>query len=411
MRKFCLHLERRDSSFYWRRRLPRFVRLKGGTNHSLTHSLRTLVVPDAEEMARRLTRLSSSAFEFMKGVPAMDQAPMVQIINEIVRFEIAATDYARSVAPERTYAEAELTVRREHALQETLREALFLNNRDAAREPIRDAANRLGVQIDETTNDWMALAHETTRVMMDLSKERAQRAQGVFSSPSRFFETALATYETQSAEATQARPKTSTALTVPALVSEGQQPAISPASTNTHHSVPEQTEPPANKLAFGASITLSEAFKEYGKVRLEGKMGKRVNETAVESKGASYERNSFANLKSTAKLIVDVIGNKQVGDLTEKDFTDAFSIIQRVPANHGKSSTEKRSIREIVEATDLKEQKNKARVHTQLKKSGASLGNIEAAEHQETIPRLRVNTVYRHMQNTQRVLRYLVVHK
>lgn len=42
-----------------------------------------------------------------------------------------------------------------------------------------------------------------------------------------------------------------------------------------------------------------------------------------------------------------------------------------------------------------------------MKKAGASQGNIEAAEHQENIARLRVNTVYRHMQDAQRVVRYM----
>ncbi|WP_166415793.1 site-specific integrase [Cochlodiniinecator piscidefendens] len=105
--------------------------------------------------------------------------------------------------------------------------------------------------------------------------------------------------------------------------------------------------------------------------------------------------------------MIDVIGDKQLCDLTKVDFIGAFSIIQRVSANHGKSSKEKRTIREIVDATDFDEQKNKARVHAQLKKAGASQGNIEVAEHQENIARLRVNTVYRHMQDTQRVLRYM----
>lgn len=408
MPKHAPHLEKRTASFYWRRRFPTFVCLRGGTNHSLTYSLRTLVLADAEETARRLTRLSSSAFEFMRGIPAMDHAPMVQVINDIVRFEIAASDYARSIAPERSHAEAEMAVRREQALQDTLREALVLGNREAAREPIRAASERLGVQIAEDTNDWMALAYETTRVLMDLSMERARRDQGVFFGPSRFFRAALATDGT--APGAEQTPRT--------MVSEG--PKAPPTTLATPEPMVQQTRPVVGAMAPKISqpsepkdskaytTRLSEAFKMYGEVRLQGKLGKEVEELAVPGTAESYARNSFANLKSTAKLIVDVIGDKQVSELTKADFTDAFSVIQNVPYNHGKSSKETRTIREIVEATDLSEQKNKAFVHAKLKNEGASQGNIEAAEHQECIPRLRVNTVYRHMQDTQRVLRYLI---
>jgi hypothetical protein len=43
-----------------------------------------------------------------------------------------------------------------------------------------------------------------------------------------------------------------------------------------------------------------------------------------------------------------------------------------------------------------------------IKKAGASPGNIKADKHQENTARLRVNTVYWHIQDTQRELRYLI---
>lgn len=205
-----------------------------------------------------------------------------------------------------------------------------------------------------------------------------------------------------------AQPMPPAAAVTPALAVTALAPAKGPSPAVVQHTEQENNQVPAPMVSNKATIKLSEAFGKYGGTRLEGKAGKEVDEVAVPAKGESYKRNSFANLQSTAKLIVNVIGDKQASELTKADFTEAFSIIQKVPANHGKSSTETRSIREIVEATDLTEQKNKARVHATLKKAGASPGNIEAAEHQENIARLRVNTVYRHMQDTQRVLRYLI---
>ncbi|QDY69312.1 site-specific integrase [Qingshengfaniella alkalisoli] len=408
-RKTCQHLERRPSSFYWRRRVPEIFS-RNVSNPVLVFSLRTDVFREAEVVARRLTWLSNLAFDYAKGVADMETGLMERVLSEMVRFEIAASDYARSIAPERTRVEAQMAFQREQALQETLREALYLGNREAAREPIRTAADRLGVRIAEKTNDWMILAYEATRVLLDLSRERAQREQGIYSQPSRFFQAAMTAAEPtapvgchfqSTIPVTPATP--SSTITAPATAM-----ALTPPAAQTAAPIPCQPETRASEQQ--AAITLSEAFDRYGKTRLEGKPGKEVDEVAVLSKGDSYRRNSFANLQSTAKLIIDVIGDKPVSDLQRADFTSAFSLIQKVPANHGKSSSETRSIREIVEATDLIEQRNKARVHADLKKSGASHGNIEAAEHQEIIPRLRVNTVYRHMQDTQRVLRYLIAH-
>ncbi|MCF6431009.1 DUF6538 domain-containing protein [Leisingera sp. MMG026] len=188
----CLHLERRPSSFYWRWRVPEFF-LKNASNRFLVFSLKTHVVREVEVLAHRLTWRSTLAFDYARGVANMETGLMERVLSELVRFEIAASDHARAVAPERTRVEAQLAIQREQALKETLREALFLGNREAAREPVRSAAGRLCVQIAENTSDWMILAYEATRVLLDLSMERARRDQGVYSEPSRFFQAAIAT--------------------------------------------------------------------------------------------------------------------------------------------------------------------------------------------------------------------------
>jgi integrase len=338
----------------------------------------------------------------------METGLMERVLTELVRFEIAASDHARAIAPERTREEAQMAAQRELVLQDTLREALLLRNREVARAPVQAAAARLGVNINENEGNWMVIAYEATRVLLDLSVERSQRDQGVFSDRSRFFEAAMKADAVPSMPAYHVEPAAIEVHAAPVahVVAEPATATTSaPASAPLTASEPVQPSPP--KAPKKASIKLSEAYEKYREARLAGKEGKRPEELAVKAKGESWERNSFSNLKANTKLMIDVIGDKQLCDLTKADFIEAFSIIQRVPANHGKSSKEMRTIREIVEATDFEEQKNKALVHAQLKKTGASQGNIEAAEHQENIARLRVNTVYRHMQDAQRVVRYM----
>lgn len=361
------------------------------------------MVREAEVLSRRLTWLSTLAFEYEKGAANMETGLMERVLSELVRFEIASSDHARAIAPERSRLEAEMAMQRELALQDTLKEALFVRNREAARTPVQEAAKRLGVQVHENTSDWLQLAYEATRVLYDLSVERTRRDQGAFSQPSTYFQAAVAPR--------QELAPTSTSNAIPAPAATFSPSVGLPQRTSCMTAVaPMQSnfspEPETNPSDH--EISLLAAFQRYSEVRVEGKAGKEVEERADVTKGVSYERNSLANLRSTAKLITNIIGDKLISELKQKDFTEAFSIIQKVPANHGKSSTEIRTIRDIVAATDLNEQRNKARVHAQLKKIGASAGNIEAAEHQENIARLRVNTVYRHMQDTQRVLRYLI---
>lgn len=149
------------------------------------------MVREAEVLSRRLTWLSSLAFDYSRGVANMETGLMERVLTELVRFEIAASDFARSFAPERTREEAQQAQQREHALQATLRDALLLRNREVAREPVRAAAERLGVKVSEDNSNWMALAYEATRVLLDLSVERSKRDHGVFTAPNHFFEAAM----------------------------------------------------------------------------------------------------------------------------------------------------------------------------------------------------------------------------
>lgn len=144
----CLHLERRASPYCWRRRIPEFSS-KSIPSPFLVFSLRTDVVREAEVLARRLTWLSSLAFDYSRGVANMEKGLMERVLTELVRFEIAASDSARDIAPERILEEAQMAAQRELALQDTLCEALLLRNREVARAPVHAAAARLRVNISE----------------------------------------------------------------------------------------------------------------------------------------------------------------------------------------------------------------------------------------------------------------------
>ncbi len=157
-------------------------------------SLRTHLPRDAKILARRLTEMSDLVFAadaetMMAIVPEIQ----VQLLEGLARFEIAAFEQARAVAGPRSAEAAALDLRREEALQATLRQALWLGDREVALRPLRHVAMHLGIELDEADADWTALAYEATKVLLDVSQERARRQQGVYDQPTAFFRSAVST--------------------------------------------------------------------------------------------------------------------------------------------------------------------------------------------------------------------------
>lgn len=187
------HLEKYRSGFLWRRRWPLvFLDLNFIHGAFLSFSLRTHLPADAKILARRLTALSDPVFAALVE-NEMPIAPDVieTVLTELFRFEIAAFEEVRRHAPTRSREAAEADQRREALIQDTLRHALFLRDREAARAPLRRIATHLGIEISEDDPDWRGLAVDATRVLLEVSEERQRRDRGVFPNPTRFFRSAM----------------------------------------------------------------------------------------------------------------------------------------------------------------------------------------------------------------------------
>lgn len=158
----------------------------------LCFSLRTHVLRDAKILARRLTEMSDLVFAAdAEMTMAIALETQVWMLESLARFEIEAFERTRAVAGPRSPEAAALGLRREEALQDTLRQALWLGDRDIARQPLRHVAALLGIALDEGDEDWPALAYEATKVLLDVSHERARRQQGFYDQPTLVFRRAV----------------------------------------------------------------------------------------------------------------------------------------------------------------------------------------------------------------------------
>ena len=150
------HLEYRPSGYHWRRRWPRRVlrRCTPSAKSSLLFSLRSHVLSDAKVLAQKLTLLNDIAFA---GVTerTMAIAPdiMDRLLVELCRFLIEAANAVRENAPMRTPEVAAYELACTNAAVETLRQAITMRDRETARAPLRQVAERLGIPLDETDPD------------------------------------------------------------------------------------------------------------------------------------------------------------------------------------------------------------------------------------------------------------------
>jgi integrase len=191
-RHLPLHLEFRKSAYFWRRRLP-CVWFSGANwtplkKSFLCISLRTHVPREAKILAHRLTAMSDMVFA-AAAETTMTISPHIQssLLETLVRFEILAFEQGRAILGNRSADEALLGLQREQLYQSTLRQALYIGDRDIARQPLRDVAAQLGIKLDELDEDWLVLAYEATKVLLDVSVERNRRRQGFYSHPTDAF--------------------------------------------------------------------------------------------------------------------------------------------------------------------------------------------------------------------------------
>ncbi len=419
------HLEYRPSGFHWRRRWPRRVLriCTPSKKISLLFSLRSHVLPDAKALAQKLTLLSDIAFA---GVTerTMAIAPdiMERLLVELCRFLIEAADVAREDAPMRTPEVAAYELACANAAVETLRHAIASRDREKARNPLQEVAARLGITLDETDPDWRRLAFRALRIMLDAEQENLRRDQGVFDEPSAASKAARNLVDVgPTVSALPFMPRTSPMPPAPCPAQEVAPVTdqdLAPTAASSRPFAPTQedvqqprvltkTEPaavlsPEPPRAQSSCPTIETGSEDYIEVRSQGYKTFKPTEQANETAGNSWARNTAPNVRSTARLLSRILGDKPFDQITDEELKAAWEIVARVPHTY-QAKTSKMSPQEAADDADATEAHNAEITRARLKKQGASPGKIESEILKGRIKRLRTATIYRHMQDFQRI--------
>nr|WP_309502372.1 site-specific integrase [uncultured Roseovarius sp.] len=400
---------------------------------SLLFSLRSHVLPEAKTLAQKLTLLSDIAFA---GVTerTMTISPdiMERLLDGLSRFLIDAAEAAREAAPVRTPEVAAYEMQCANAAIETVRDAIRLRDREMARAPLQQVADRLGIPLDETDPDWQRLAYRALRIILDANEENFRRDQGTYSAPAAVFSRALTShadprpvYQTCSLPGDTQYGGHLAPMHPPALAKPlPANPSSAPCPTETVAAAAAPTVTPVSQgVASGPSAapvqdtgemqhssngpTILEAAETYIEKRSQGYKTFKINETPNPKGGESWAKNSAANVRSTARLMQRILGTKSLGDVTHEELTAAFTLMQRIPRNY-QAATDKRTPDVAADEADEQERRNEEITRARMTKKGESPGKIEITVLREKLQRLKAATIYRHMQDFQRMYKFAV---
>ncbi|MBR9765987.1 MAG: hypothetical protein GYB53_21340 [Rhodobacteraceae bacterium] len=160
-------------------------------------------------------------------------------------------------------------------------------------------------------------------------------------------------------------------------------------------------------LAKGPNIELREAFdvyfelKELGYGDLFGTRQKRFPD-----KGKDWKRTSGGNARKGRDIWVDVLGNQPFHQIEWTEVDGVLNVIRRIPKYHGKKKNllNTKGFRDLVERADEQELAAATAAKELLAARGkATPAELERADLDAKIPRLRVATFLRHGRMANRV--------
>ncbi len=142
-----------------------------------------------------------------------------------------------------------------------------------------------------------------------------------------------------------------------------------------------------------AAVAFKDLANRYIRRRTEGYACLGKVESSDEGAGRAFVAGQSGNFLGSASLFVDFIGG---AELNEQLCADLVSILARIPASHGKSSKDRRNIRQVVQDANNAELIETETIRAKLTAAKAKAGVIEDAVAAKRIARLKTATIVRH---------------
>lgn len=165
--------------------------------------------------------------------------------------------------------------------------------------------------------------------------------------------------------------------------------------------LPEQTASRADEIPIRAKPVLSnEPFtvfaEKYLALRCQGYTLRREDESPHAATGTNFERTSLRNWQSSVRVFSEIVGDLPLSEISKEEVIEFNTMIQRLPANFGKSSRDNRSAREVIEYTDDREPLEIAAHIENLRAKGYPAAEIEDSVAAARTKRISATTIKRH---------------
>jgi len=163
---------------------------------------------------------------------------------------------------------------------------------------------------------------------------------------------------------------------------------------------PRKAKPTLSREPFTAFAA------KYLVLRCEGYTMRREDESPHAATGINFERTSLRNWQSSVRVFSEIVGDLPLSEITKDEVIEFNTMIQRLPANFGKSSRDMRIARQVIEDTDESEPMEIAALIEKLDKQGQPAAEIEDAVAAARTKRISATTIKRHQTALQSILEH-----
>jgi len=410
-------------------------------------SLRTHFISEARRRAAVAARFTDDLIGLIEmcGADMLDERQLDCMVDDLMRFEVAATEAIRETYGPRGPEAVAAAVRLHEATRETMRAALVYNDYEAVSAPLGRTLDRLGLPVERGSEDWLRAARRAARALIEVADENIHREQGIYRTDTRLASSLIcapsqighglprgATYglppaprpASSSAEAPRLDPMTAT------HPDHGSSRQKSPhqivARPSAPRAKPEMQPDPGTadmkdpRRTAGRPVAPSRGAKDasigpcsasdaplVAEKRFSEWFDLAVDRKREENPG--WDTNNLNNWRSTKKLFIEAHVDHPMSYYTKDKLLEFRALLCAMPKNHHKSG-DSPELYAIIDEAEAEEARNTIIAENEIAEYGLNRGDAEQRLARAKTERVRVATVYRHMQAIQFIFRNAADH-